>query len=78
METTRAALHFANAAKRVTMQPKVNEVLNERALLRRMQGEIEGLRRQLVIPKAETCSESKTQNSTRQGKVMETRLQHSG
>ena len=45
---SRAALHFANAAKRVTMQPVVNEVVNERARLRILQSEIDSLRRQLV------------------------------
>ena len=45
---SRAALHFANAAKRVTMQPMVNEVLNSGARLKRLQAEIDSLRRQLV------------------------------
>ena len=45
---SKAALHFANAAKRVTMQPVVNEVLNERARMRRLQNEIDSLRQQLV------------------------------
>ena len=45
---SKAALHFANAAKRVTMQPVVNEVLNERARMRRLQTEIDSLRQQLV------------------------------
>ncbi|KAK9830021.1 hypothetical protein WJX72_009242 [[Myrmecia] bisecta] len=48
IDNTRTALHFANAAKNVRVQPKVNEVLNERALLRRMQAEIASLRRQLA------------------------------
>lgn len=45
---SKAALHFASAAKRVTMQPVVNEVLNERARIRRLQAEIDSLRQQLV------------------------------
>ena len=48
VEMSRAALHFANAAKRVTMQPVVNEVLNSGARLKRLQTEIDSLRRQLV------------------------------
>lgn len=47
-ENTRAALHFANAAKRVQTQPKINEVVNSKALLLKMQSEISSLRRQLV------------------------------
>ena len=45
---SKAALYFANAAKKVTMQPVVNEVLNERARIRQLQTEIDGLRQQLV------------------------------
>ena len=45
---SKAALYFANAAKKVTMQPVVNEVLNERARIRQLQTEIDGLRNQLV------------------------------
>ena len=45
---SKAALYFANAAKKVTMQPVVNEVLNERARIRQLQTEINGLRTQLV------------------------------
>jgi hypothetical protein len=48
VEMSKAALQFANAAKRVTMQPVVNEVLNERARMRRLQIEIDSLRQQLV------------------------------
>lgn len=48
VEMSKAALYFANAAKRVTMQPVVNEVLNERARMRRLQTEIDSLRQQLV------------------------------
>lgn len=48
VEMSKNALHFANAAKKVTMQPVVNEVLNERARIRQLQTEINGLRQQLV------------------------------
>lgn len=48
VEMSKAALYFANAAKKVTMQPVVNEVLNERARIRQLQTEIDGLRNQLV------------------------------
>lgn len=47
-ENTRVALHFANAAKRVTMQPHVNEVVNQKALLRKLREEVALLRKQLV------------------------------
>jgi hypothetical protein len=47
-EMTRQALFFASTAKRVQLQPKVNEVVNSKALLRKMQAEIALLRRQLV------------------------------
>ena len=49
-DNTRVALHFANAAKRVTMQPHVNEVVNQKALLRKLRDEVAQLRRQLVLP----------------------------
>jgi len=42
------ALHFANAAKRVTMQPHVNEVVSQKALLRKLRDEVALLRKQLV------------------------------
>ena len=48
VEMSKAALHFANAATKVTMQPVVNEVLNERARIRQLQTEINSLRQQLV------------------------------
>ena len=41
-------MHFANAAKRVTMQPHVNEVVNQKALLRKLRDEVALLRKQLV------------------------------
>ena len=47
-DNTRVALHFANAAKRVTMQPHVNEVVNQKALLRKLRDEVALLRKQLV------------------------------
>ncbi len=47
-DNTQAALHFANAAKRVTMQPRVNEIVRDKALLRHLQLEIKALRTQLV------------------------------
>ena len=47
-DNTRVALHFANAAKRVTMQPHVNEVVNQKALLRKLRDEVTLLRKQLV------------------------------
>ena len=47
-DNTRVALHFANAAKRVTMQPHVNEVVNQKALLRKLRDEVSLLRKQLV------------------------------
>lgn len=53
-ENTRVALHFANAAKRVTMQPHVNEVVNQRALLRKLRDEVALLRKQLVCHTATT------------------------
>ncbi|KAL6750482.1 P-loop containing nucleoside triphosphate hydrolase protein [Haematococcus lacustris] len=49
VDTTRAALHFANAAKRVVMSPKVNKVHDEsKAVIRRMQAEIEALKMAVV------------------------------
>ena len=50
-DNTRVALHFANAAKRVTMQPHVNEVVNQKALLRKLRDEVLLLRKQLVSPR---------------------------
>ncbi|KAL0046102.1 hypothetical protein WJX82_002585 [Trebouxia sp. C0006] len=47
-DNTRVALHFANAAKRVTMQPHVNEVVNQKALLRKLRDEVALLRKQLA------------------------------
>ena len=47
-DNTQAALFFANAAKRVTMQPRVNEIVRDKALLRHLQTEIISLRKQLV------------------------------
>lgn len=47
-DNTRVALHFANAAKRVTMQPHVNEVVNQKALLRKLRDEVALLRKQVV------------------------------
>ncbi|GMH45810.1 hypothetical protein BSKO_13773 [Bryopsis sp. KO-2023] len=47
VETTRAALHFATCAKNVKMQPKVNEVVDNKAMIKRLQAEIMLLRRQL-------------------------------
>ncbi len=48
VENTRAALYFANAAKNVVMRPHVNEVADDKAVIRRMQAEIESLKRMLV------------------------------
>ncbi|GAX76977.1 hypothetical protein CEUSTIGMA_g4424.t1 [Chlamydomonas eustigma] len=47
VENTRAALYFANAAKNVVMRPHVNEVTDDKTLIRRMQAEIAALKRQL-------------------------------
>lgn len=47
-DSTRAALHFANAAKRVVMRPKLNEVTNEKAVIRTMLAEIALLKDKLV------------------------------
>ncbi|KAK9847039.1 hypothetical protein WJX84_002496 [Apatococcus fuscideae] len=47
-DNTQAALFFANAAKRVTMQPRVNEIVRDKALLRHLQMEIASLRKQLA------------------------------
>lgn len=48
LDMSRAALYFANAAKRVTMQPIVNEVQDDRAMIKRLQSEIDRLRSQLA------------------------------
>ncbi len=48
MENSRAALHFANHAKAVTMRPVVNEVRSEQAIIHKMEAEIMDLRRKLV------------------------------
>ena len=48
VDNTRAALHFANCAKKVTMRPQLNEVHDEQAIIRQMEVEIEELRRKLV------------------------------
>ncbi|EFJ47441.1 CENPE type kinesin-like protein [Volvox carteri f. nagariensis] len=48
VENSRAALHFANHAKAVTMRPVMNEVRNEQALIHKMEAEIVELRRRLV------------------------------
>ena len=48
LDTSKAALYFANAAKRVTMQPMVNEVQDNQAMIRCLQLEIDRLRQQLV------------------------------
>ncbi|KAK9863519.1 hypothetical protein WJX84_000419 [Apatococcus fuscideae] len=48
-DNTQAALFFANAAKRVTMQPRVNEIVRDKALLRHLQTEIISLRKQLSM-----------------------------
>lgn len=48
VDNTRAALHFANAAKKVTVRPKVNEVSDEKALIQRMGAEILALKKQLA------------------------------
>jgi hypothetical protein len=47
-DNTKAALHFANAAKRVTMRPQLNQVADSRTLLRSMAAEIDALKKQLV------------------------------
>ena len=54
-DNTRVALHFANAAKRVTMQPHVNEVVNQKALLRKLRDEVALLRKQLVSVWVTAC-----------------------
>ena len=54
-DNTRVALHFANAAKRVTMQPHVNEVVNQKALLRKLRDEVALLRKQLVRTALSAC-----------------------
>jgi hypothetical protein len=49
VETTRAALRFATCARSVVMQPRLNEVLDDReSVIRTMQAEICLLRTQLV------------------------------
>lgn len=48
IDTSRAALHFATCAKNVRMQPKVNEVIDSKAMMKRLQAEITQLRKQLV------------------------------
>ncbi|KAG2490984.1 hypothetical protein HYH03_010657 [Edaphochlamys debaryana] len=47
VENSRAALHFANHAKAVTMRPVLNEVRDEQALIRKMEVEIAELRKKL-------------------------------
>ncbi|KAG2433246.1 hypothetical protein HXX76_008315 [Chlamydomonas incerta] len=48
VDNSRAALHFANHAKNVTMRPVVNEVRDEQALIHKMEVEIAELRRKLA------------------------------
>ncbi len=48
LDNTRDALFFANAAKKVVMRPQVNQVLDDKTLIKRMQAEIDGLKKQLV------------------------------
>ena len=47
-DNTRSALHFANAALRVTMRPQQNEVDQSNAVIRSMKAEIDQLKRMLV------------------------------
>ncbi|GIL83344.1 hypothetical protein Vretifemale_12169 [Volvox reticuliferus] len=47
VDNSRAALHFANHAKAVTMRPVMNEVRSEQALIHKMEAEIMELRRKL-------------------------------
>jgi centromeric protein E len=47
VEETLSTLKFANRAKRIRNQPMVNELLDDKAMLRRCQREIEELRRRL-------------------------------
>ncbi|GLC48508.1 hypothetical protein PLESTB_000105700 [Pleodorina starrii] len=47
VENSRAALHFANHAKAVTMRPVMNEVRGEQAIIHKMEAEILELRRKL-------------------------------
>lgn len=59
---SKAALHFANAAKQVTMRPVVNEVVNERARIRQLQGQIDTLKRQLAsIPTYDGTAENRSE-----------------
>ena len=62
-DNTQAALFFANAAKRVTMQPRVNEIVRDKALLRHLQMEIASLRKQLVILPSHACHILVTENT---------------
>ncbi|GFR48937.1 hypothetical protein Agub_g10944 [Astrephomene gubernaculifera] len=48
VDNSRAALHFANHAKAVTMRPVLNEVRNEQAIIHKMEVEIMELRRKLA------------------------------
>jgi hypothetical protein len=48
LDNSRAALHFANAARRVAVSPALNRVASERAVIRDMQAQIDALRAELV------------------------------
>ncbi len=48
MDSSREALRFASEAKDVVMHPRLNEVADDKAVIRRMRAEIDALRRQLV------------------------------
>lgn len=48
LDNTRAALHFARTARSIVMRPKVNEVNDEKAIIKAMMAEIHELRKQLV------------------------------
>jgi centromeric protein E len=55
VEETLSTLKFANRAKRIRNQPMVNEVLDDKAMLRRCQREIEELRRRLEEGRVEVA-----------------------
>lgn len=58
-EETHSTLKFANRAKNITTKPQVNEVLDEQAMLKRLQKEVSTLRNQLASFKENNIEEEK-------------------
>lgn len=71
-EETHSTLMFASRAKSITNKPKVNEVMNEQTMLKKLQKEVDALKKQLSsVNVANTIPTVPTKDNSIQNEIQE-------